>query len=75
MNTIIDLFRNLWNALGCVGELLRYFLRFVSVFFRSRASLGARLALVTVDDDHVLGRPAQGDRPLLECILPRGGSI
>jgi len=22
MNTIIDLFRNLWNALECIGELL-----------------------------------------------------
>jgi hypothetical protein len=24
MNTIIDLFRNLWSALGCVVELLDY---------------------------------------------------
>ena len=43
MNTIIDLFGNLWNALRCVGELLGYLLRFVSVFFRSRTSLAARL--------------------------------
>jgi len=43
MNTVINLLRNLWNALGCVGELLGYLLRFVSVFFRSRSSLGARL--------------------------------
>ena len=43
MNTIIDLFRNLWNALGCVAELLGYLLRFASVFFQTRASLAARL--------------------------------
>jgi hypothetical protein len=43
MNTIIDLFRNLWNAMGCVGELLGYVLRFVSAFFQTRASLAARL--------------------------------
>ena len=43
MNTIIGLFQNLWNALGCVVELLGYLLRFVSVFFQSRASLAARL--------------------------------
>jgi hypothetical protein len=43
MNTIIDLFRNLWNAPGCVAKLLGYLLRFVSVFFQSRASLAARL--------------------------------
>jgi hypothetical protein len=43
MNTVIDLIRNLWNALGCVGELLGYLLRFVSVFFQTRASLAARL--------------------------------
>ena len=46
MKTIIDLFlRNPWNALGCVVELLGYFLRFVSVFFRIRASLAARLTV------------------------------
>ena len=43
MNTVINLFRNLRNALGCVAELLGYLLRFVSVFFRTRASLAARL--------------------------------
>jgi len=43
MNTIIDLFRDLRNALGCVVELPGYFLRFVSMFFRTRASLAARL--------------------------------
>ena len=43
MNTVIDLLRNLWNALGCIGELLGYLLRFISVFFRSRTSLAARL--------------------------------
>jgi hypothetical protein len=35
--------RCLWNALGCIVELLGYLLRFVSVFFRTRASLAARL--------------------------------
>ena len=43
MNTVINLFQNLWNALGCVVELLGYLLRFVSVFFRTRASLATRL--------------------------------
>jgi hypothetical protein len=43
MNTIIDLFRNLWNLLACVGELLGYLLRFASVFFHTRVSLAARL--------------------------------
>jgi len=43
MNTIIDLLRNLWNLLACVGELLGYILRFASVFFQTRASLAARL--------------------------------
>jgi len=43
MNTIIDLFRNLWNAMGCIGELLGYLLRFGSVFFQTRASRAARL--------------------------------
>ena len=43
MDTVIGLFRDLCNALGCVGELLGYLLRFVSVFFRSRTSLAARL--------------------------------
>ena len=43
MNTVINLLGNLWNALRCVGELLGYLLRFVSVFFRSRTSLAARL--------------------------------
>jgi len=43
MNTVFDVFRNLWNALGFIGELLGYLLRFVSVFFQSRASLAARL--------------------------------
>jgi hypothetical protein len=40
---ISDLLRDLWGALGCIGELLGYLLRFVSVFFQSRASLAARL--------------------------------
>jgi len=26
MDTIINLFRNLWNTLGCLGELLGYLL-------------------------------------------------
>jgi hypothetical protein len=43
MNTILNLFGNLRNGLGCIGELLGYFLCFVSVFFQSRASLAARL--------------------------------
>ena len=43
MNTVFDLFRNLWKAMGCIGELLGYLLRFFSVFFQSRASLAARL--------------------------------
>ena len=43
MNTIIGLFQNLRNTLGCIGELLGYVLRFVSAFFQTRASLAARL--------------------------------
>jgi hypothetical protein len=43
MNTIIDLFRNLWNTLACIGVLLGYVMRFVSAFFQSRTSLAARL--------------------------------
>ena len=43
MNTIIDLLRNLWNLLACIGEVLGYVLRFVSVFFQTRASLASRL--------------------------------
>ena len=35
--------RDLWSALGCIGEPLGHLLRFVSVFFQSRASLAARL--------------------------------
>ena len=43
MNAIIDLFRNLWNLLACIGELPGYVLRFVIAFFQTRASLAARL--------------------------------
>jgi len=43
VNTIIDLFRDLWNAPECVCGLLGYLLRFVSAFFQSRASMAARL--------------------------------
>jgi hypothetical protein len=44
MNRVFDLIRNLRIALGCIGELLGYLLRFVSVFLRSRTSLAARLS-------------------------------
>jgi len=43
MNSVLNLFKNLWNALGCAGELLGYLLRFVSMFFQNHASLAARL--------------------------------
>ena len=43
MNTAIDLFGSLGNALGYVRERLGYLLRFVSAFSRTRASLAARL--------------------------------
>jgi len=43
MKTVLNLFRNLWNSIACIGELLGYLLRFVSVFFQSRTSLAARL--------------------------------
>jgi hypothetical protein len=43
MNTIINLLRNLWKLLACIGELLGYLLRFVSAFFQTRTSLAARL--------------------------------
>ena len=37
MNTVLEPFGNLRNGLGCIGELLGYVLRFVSVFFHTRA--------------------------------------
>jgi len=43
MNTVLNLFWNLRNGLGCVGELLGYLLRFAGVFFHTRASLAASL--------------------------------
>ena len=43
MNTVLNLFRNLWNSMEGIGELPGYLLRFVSVFFQTRASLAARL--------------------------------
>ena len=44
MNRVFDLIWNLRIALGCIGELLGYLLRFVSVFLWSRTSLAARLS-------------------------------
>ena len=44
MNSVSNLIRNLRIALGCIGELLGYLLRFVSVFLRSPTSLAARLS-------------------------------
>ena len=44
MNRVFDLIRNLRIALGCIGELRGYQLRFVSVFLRSRTSVAARLS-------------------------------
>jgi len=43
MNTVINLFMNLRNALRCIGELVGYLLRFASMFLRTKASLAARL--------------------------------
>ena len=42
MNTVINLFRDLRNALRCIGELIGYLLRFVSMLLQTRASLAAR---------------------------------
>ena len=42
MNRVFNLILRI--ALGCIGELLGYLLRFVSVFLRSRTSLSARLS-------------------------------
>ena len=42
MSTVFDLFRDLSSALGGIGELLGYLLRFLSVFVQSRASRAAR---------------------------------
>ncbi len=44
MNRVFDLIRNLPIAPGCIGELLGYLLRFVSVFLRSRTALAAQLS-------------------------------
>ena len=43
MNTVINLFSNLRNALVCICELLGYLLRFASMFLQTRAPLAARL--------------------------------
>jgi putative transposase len=43
MNTVLNVFWNLRNGLKCFGELLGYLLRFVGVFFQTRASLAVRL--------------------------------
>jgi len=59
MNTVIDLFGSFCDALGCVGELLGYLLRFIIVFFQNRASLAARLREFVTDYYHV-ARPHQG---------------
>jgi hypothetical protein len=39
MSTVLNLFGNLRNGLGYIGELLGYLLRFIGMFFRTRASL------------------------------------
>ena len=65
MNIIIDPFRNLWTALGCIGELLGYFLRFVSTFFQSRASLGAKLVAAESQLAMCKRRTEQKDHPRL----------
>ncbi len=39
MHTVINLFRNLRDAPRCIGELVGYLLRFVSMFLQIRASL------------------------------------
>ena len=57
MNRVFDLIRNLRIALGCIGELLGYLLRFVSVFLRSGTSLAARLSSGHVQAE---GRKAEG---------------
>ncbi len=44
MNSVFDPIRNLRIALGCIGELLGYLLRFVSVFLRSRTPLAGQLS-------------------------------
>lgn len=44
MNNVSNLIRNLRIALGCIGELLGYLLRFVSAFLWSPTSLAARLS-------------------------------
>ncbi len=43
MNTVLNLFGHLRNGFGCISKLLGYLLRFVSMFFCTRASLAARL--------------------------------
>ena len=63
MNTVIDLFGNLWNALRCVRELLGYLLRFVSVFSRSRTSLAARLLAAESQLGMCKRRTEQKQRP------------
>jgi hypothetical protein len=42
VNTVLNLFKDLWNLPACIGEMLGYLLRFVSAFFRTRAWMAAR---------------------------------
>jgi hypothetical protein len=69
MNNVFDLIRNLRIALKCIGELLGYLLRFVSVFLRCRTSLSARLSAghVQAEDRSETASQAAGFRPWITC--------
>ena len=70
MNTIIDLLRNLWYLIGCIGELLGYVLRFVSAFFQTRASLAARLVAAESQLGICKRRTEQKGSPRWKCNIP-----
>jgi len=65
MNRVFDLIRNLRIAMGCIGELLGYLLRFVSVFLRSRTSLaaGCQLGMCKRSEERL-----RADRPRSELL-------
>ena len=69
MNSVFDLIRNLRIALGCIGELLGYLLRFVSVFPWSQTSVAVRLSVghMKAEDRSEAASQAAGFRPWITC--------
>ena len=72
MNTAINLFKNLCNAMGCMTELLGYLARFARVFFQTRAFLPARLTVASGCAKHGYGarRGASSIQGMCTCKGP-----